>query len=106
MGSPMVIILSRINPIARIDIYLFKIHSNIVLPSTPRLSQMSLSYNYNINYLSEYDLVYLDRIEFLGSLGLCGIPFSAGFYSKHLILGMFSLDYVNFLEYFLFYFCA
>ena len=28
-------ILSRMNPIARIDTYFFKIHSNIVLPSTP-----------------------------------------------------------------------
>ena len=31
-------ILSRINPIPRIDTYLFKVHSNIVLPSTPRPS--------------------------------------------------------------------
>ena len=29
-------ILSRINPIPRIDTYLFKVHSNIVLPPTPR----------------------------------------------------------------------
>ena len=29
-------ILSRINPITRIDTYLFKVHSNIVLPSTTR----------------------------------------------------------------------
>ena len=35
-GSPIIPILSRINPIIRIDTYLFKVHSNIVLPSTPR----------------------------------------------------------------------
>jgi hypothetical protein len=29
-------ILSRINLVPRIDTYLFKVHSNIVLPSTPR----------------------------------------------------------------------
>ena len=28
----------RINPIPRIETYLFKIHSNIVLPSMPRTS--------------------------------------------------------------------
>ena len=33
-GSPIILILSRINPIPRIDTYLFKIHSNIVLQST------------------------------------------------------------------------
>ena len=31
-GSPVVPILSRINPLARIDTYFFKIHSNIVPP--------------------------------------------------------------------------
>ena len=35
-GSPIIPILSQINPITRIDTYLFKVHSNIVLPSTPR----------------------------------------------------------------------
>ena len=35
-GSPIIPILSRINPISRIDTYLFKVHSNIILPSTPR----------------------------------------------------------------------
>ena len=30
-GSPIIPILSRINPIPRIDTYLFKVHSNIVL---------------------------------------------------------------------------
>jgi hypothetical protein len=34
--SPIIPILSRINPITRIDTYLFKVHSNIVLPSTPK----------------------------------------------------------------------
>ena len=33
---PIIPILSRINPIPRIDTYFFKIHSNIFLPSTPR----------------------------------------------------------------------
>ena len=35
-GSPMIHILSRINPIPRIDAYLFKVYSNIVLPYRPR----------------------------------------------------------------------
>ena len=34
--SPIIPILSRINPIPRIDTHLFKVHSNIVLQSTPR----------------------------------------------------------------------
>ena len=34
-GSPIIPILSRINLIPRIDTYLSKVHSNIVLPSTP-----------------------------------------------------------------------
>ena len=38
--SPIIPILSRINPIPRIDTYLFKVHSNIVLPSTPRPPQV------------------------------------------------------------------
>jgi len=33
-GSPIIPILSRINTIPRIDTYLFKVHSNIVLPPT------------------------------------------------------------------------
>ena len=32
-------ILIRINPFTRIDTYLFKVHFNIVLPSTPSLSK-------------------------------------------------------------------
>ena len=32
----------RINPIPRIDTYLFKVHSNIVLPSTPKPPQRSV----------------------------------------------------------------
>ena len=35
-GSPIIPILSQINPITRIDTYLFKVHSNIVFLSTPR----------------------------------------------------------------------
>ena len=34
-GSPIIPILSRVNPIPRIDAYFLKIHSNIVFPSTP-----------------------------------------------------------------------
>jgi hypothetical protein len=33
--SPIIPILSRINPIPRIDPYFFKIYYNIILPSTP-----------------------------------------------------------------------
>ena len=35
-GSPIIPILSQINPISLIDTYLFKVHSNIVLPSTDK----------------------------------------------------------------------
>ena len=42
-GSPVIPILSRINLIPRIDTCLFKVHSNIVFPSTPRPPQRSLS---------------------------------------------------------------
>ena len=38
LSSPIIPILSRINPIPHIDSYFFKVHSNIVLPSTPRPS--------------------------------------------------------------------
>ena len=33
--SPIIPIMSQINPIPRFDTYFFKIHSNIVFPSTP-----------------------------------------------------------------------
>ena len=38
-GSLVIPILSPINPIPHIDIYFFKIHSNIVLPSMPGISR-------------------------------------------------------------------
>ena len=37
-GSPVIPILSRIDPIPRIDTHFFKTQSNIVLPSTPNPS--------------------------------------------------------------------
>ena len=52
-GSPIIPILSRINPIPRIEAYLFKVHSNIVLPSTPRPPQRSLSCSLPVNILRE-----------------------------------------------------
>ena len=36
------------------------------------------------------------------NFALCSMPFLAGFYFKDLILEIVSLDYVNFLAYFLF----
>ena len=46
-GLSIIHILSRINPIPRIDTYLFKVHSNIVLSSRPRPPQRSLWYSTN-----------------------------------------------------------
>ena len=43
--TPIIPILRRINPIPRIDTYFFKIHSNIVLPSTPWPFLTSLSWS-------------------------------------------------------------
>jgi hypothetical protein len=40
--SPIIPILSWINPVPRFDIYFFKIHSNIIFPSTPRLFPIGL----------------------------------------------------------------
>ena len=37
-GSPIILILSQTNPNPRIDTNFFKVHSNTVLPTTPRLS--------------------------------------------------------------------
>ena len=42
-ASPIIPIQSRINPIPRIDTYFFKVDSNIVLQSTPRPPNRSLS---------------------------------------------------------------
>ena len=42
-GSPIIPTLSQINPIPHIITYFFKVQSNIVLPSTPRSPQKSLS---------------------------------------------------------------
>ena len=53
----MIRILRRINLIPRIDTYLFKVHSNIVLPSTPRPPQRYLSsllLLLHIIHISEY----------------------------------------------------
>jgi hypothetical protein len=50
-GSPIIAILSRINPILRIDTYIFKVHSNIVLPSTPRPPKGSFPVGLSFNIL-------------------------------------------------------
>ena len=54
LGSPVIAILSRINPIPRIDTYFFKINSNIVLSSPPRLSWRQLSCSLPINILKAF----------------------------------------------------
>ena len=45
-GSSIIPILSRINPIPPLIPYLFKVHSNIFLPSMPRPPQRSLSWRF------------------------------------------------------------
>ena len=55
-GSPIIPILGQINLIPRIDAYLFKVHSNIVLPSTPRPPQRSI---FNIYYFIYFYIFFL-----------------------------------------------
>jgi hypothetical protein len=50
-GSPIISILTRMNPISRIDIYVFKTLSNIVLPSTHGPSSRSHPCRLPINIL-------------------------------------------------------
>nr|QNE85758.1 NADH dehydrogenase subunit 5 [Helina impuncta] len=40
----------------------------------------------------------------VANLALCGMPFLAGFYSKDLIMEMVTLSYINFFQFFLFFF--
>ena len=49
--SPIIPILSRINPIPRIDTYFFKIRSDIVLSSTPSPSKRYLSCRFSVKIL-------------------------------------------------------
>ena len=49
-------LLSRINSIPRIDSYLFKIHSNILFPSTPRASWRSFSLGVPVTILKAHQL--------------------------------------------------
>ena len=52
-GSPINPILSRINPIPRIETYFFKILSNIVLPTKPRPSKGIFPAGVNVKMLKE-----------------------------------------------------
>ena len=49
--TPVMPILCRINPVTRFDTYLFKVYSNIDLPSTPRPPQRSVGLSRCIMYL-------------------------------------------------------
>ena len=48
-GSPIIPILSLINPIPRFDTYLFEFHSNIVLPSKNNNNNINNNNNNNNN---------------------------------------------------------
>ena len=67
-GSTITPILSRINSITRNDTYLFKVHSNIVLPSTPCPPQMSLSCKFKIEIKS---VAYSSQRSDTGQLDFC-----------------------------------
>nr|ALO76133.1 NADH deshydrogenase subunit 5 [Scirtidae sp. GENSP02] len=66
------------------------------------------------NFLNSQDIRFMGSLMLqmpltcvffnVSNLSLCGFPFLAGFYSKDLILEIFSLGYFNLLIYFLFYF--
>ena len=91
--------LSRINPFPRIDAYLFKIHSNIVFPSTPSLPKCLFPVDVPVKILKEvlpssilsswdkYDIFYLFRYI---------IPSSRGFTTesnalRHFLLTSYSI---------------
>ena len=52
-GSIIILILSRINPIHRIDRHFFKIYSHTVLPYTPRTSQRSFPVSLPVKILKQ-----------------------------------------------------
>ena len=58
-GTPVIPILSEINPIPCIDTYLFKIHSNIVLPSCLGLLKGLLPVGIPVKILKTVKVWYL-----------------------------------------------